>query len=116
MEKYNYWSTTNIDIFTPLQKCKQMFAIPFATTSIFKHPDTYILQYLSRCTRLLADYPGTSFWIPMQFQSYLDTFTWDTKLISGLEYMHFDDNTACPSNLPNCKIFKGVKLLTSVPR
>ena len=28
----------------------------------------------------------------------------------------FDDNTACPSNLTNCKIFKGVKLLTSVPR
>ena len=28
----------------------------------------------------------------------------------------FDDNTACPSNLTNCKIFKGVKLLTSVAR
>jgi hypothetical protein len=31
----------------------------------------------------------------MQFQHYLDTFTWDTALISGLERMQFDENTAC---------------------
>jgi hypothetical protein len=95
MEEFNYWKTTDIDIFTPLQKCKRMFAIPFADNNVFLNPDTYILQYLSRCTRLLRNYPGTSFWIPMQFQSYLDTFTWDTALISGLERMQFDENTAC---------------------
>ena len=94
-EGYNYWKTTDIDIFTPLQKCKKMFAIPFADTTIFKNPDTYILQYLSRVTRLLSDYPNTSFWIPMEFQIYLDIFTWDTKLINEIEYIHFDDNTSC---------------------
>ena len=95
MEEFNYWRTTEIDIFTPLQKCKRMFAIPFADNKVFLNPDTYILQYLSRCTRLLVDYPSTSFWIPMEFQSYLDKFTWDNAMIEGIQHMYFDENTAC---------------------
>lgn len=91
-DKFNYWATANVDILTPLQKRNKMFAIPFKNTDIFKHPDTYILNYLSRCARLLKMYPGTSFWIPPQFANYLEYFDWGVdKLNAAL----FDENTAC---------------------
>lgn len=89
IEEYNYWKTTNINIFTTLQKCKKMFAIPFANTDIFQNPDTYILQYLTRCLRLLSDYPDTSFWVPSAYEPHLKQFT------SLPNTLTFDENTAC---------------------
>jgi hypothetical protein len=91
-DKFNYWATANVDILTPLQKRNKMFAIPFKNTDIFHHPDTYILNYLSRCARLLKMYPGTSFWIPPQFADYLEYFDWG---VQKLDAALFDENTAC---------------------
>jgi hypothetical protein len=94
-DKFNYWATANVDILTPLQKRNKMFAIPFKNTDIFHHPDTYILNYLSRCARLLKMYPGTSFWIPPQFADYLEYFDWG---VEKLDAALFDENTACYAN------------------
>lgn len=91
-DRFNYWTSANVDILTPLQKRDKMFTIPFKNTDIFKHPDTYILQYVSRCARLLKTNPGTSFWIPKQFADYIEYFNWSTDKLNGA---YFDENTAC---------------------
>jgi hypothetical protein len=91
-DKFNYWVNANVDILTPLQKRKKMFAIPCKNTDIFKHPDTYILNYISRCARLLKTNPGTSFWIPPQFADYLEYFDWGA---TELDVVFFDENTGC---------------------
>ena len=88
-EHDNYWENANVDILTPLQKCDKMFAIPFKNTDIFKNPDTYILNYVSRCARLLQTFPGTSFWLPRHFLEYMEYFNLD------FNFVYFDDNTAC---------------------
>jgi hypothetical protein len=94
-EKYNYWDGTDVDILTPLQNCDSMFAIPFKETDVFKHPDIYILNYVSRCIRLLKQYPNTGFWIPYNFKEYLEYFEiGDHKLKNVI----FDENTACYAN------------------
>jgi hypothetical protein len=85
-DKFNYWVNANVDILTPLQKRSKMFAIPF------KNTDIYILNYISRCARLLKQYPGTSFWIPPNFADYLEYFNWGT---SELNAVLFDENTGC---------------------
>uniref|UniRef100_A0A6C0DY73 Nucleotide-diphospho-sugar transferase domain-containing protein n=1 Tax=viral metagenome TaxID=1070528 RepID=A0A6C0DY73_9ZZZZ len=89
-DRFNYWVNANVDILTPLQKRDKMFAIPFKNTDVFKHPDTYILQYVSRCARLLKMNPGTSFWIPKQFAEYIEYFDWGTEKLNGA---YFDENT-----------------------
>jgi hypothetical protein len=91
-DKFNYWANANVDILTPLQKRKRMFAIPLKNTDVFKHPDTYILNYISRCARLLKLYPETSFWIPPNFADYMEYFDWG---IERLNAVFFDENTAC---------------------
>jgi hypothetical protein len=91
-DRFNYWASANVDILTPLQKRDKMFAIPFKNTDIFHHPDTYILNYMSRCARLLKIYPNTSFWIPPQFADYLEYFDWG---VNKLNAALFDENTAC---------------------
>lgn len=91
-DKFNYWANTNVDILTPLQYRKKMLAIPFKDTNLFKHPDTYILNYISRCARLLKNYPEASFWIPQQFLEYLEYFDWSDK---KLDCVLFDENTGC---------------------
>jgi hypothetical protein len=91
-DKFNYWANANVDILTPLQYRKKMLAIPFKDTNIFKHPDTYILNYISRCARLLKTYPEASFWIPQQFLEYLEYFDWSDK---KLDCVLFDENTGC---------------------
>jgi hypothetical protein len=90
--RFNYWAGANVDILTPLQKRNKMFAIPFKNTDVFKHPDVYILNYVSRCARLLKQYPGTSFWIPPHFADYMEYFDWGTEELNGV---YFDENTAC---------------------
>lgn len=91
-DRYNYWANANVDILTPLQKRNKMFAIPFKNTDLFHHPDTYILNYISRVARLLKTNPGTSFWIPPQFSDYLEYFEWGSE---KLDATLFDENTAC---------------------
>jgi hypothetical protein len=93
--KFQFWSNTNVDIFTPLQKVDKMFAIPFKNTNIFKHPDLYILNYLSRCLRLLKDYPKTAFWIPKPFMDYLHFFNWGDQKLS---VVIFDERRCCLAN------------------
>jgi hypothetical protein len=94
-ENYNYWKSVNVDILTPLQTRQRMFAIPFKNTDVFKNPDSYILNYLSRCVRLLKTYPDTSFWIPKPFAEFINLFEWDSKQLNGAI---FDENTACWAN------------------
>ena len=94
-DKFNYWANTNADILTPQQKRSKMFAIPFSNTEVFKHLDTYILNYLSRVARLLKLHPGASFWIPPNFIEYLEYFEWGTE---KLNVAYFDENTACYSD------------------
>lgn len=94
-DRFNYWVNSNVDILTPLQSRDTMLAIPFKNTDMFKHPDTYILNYISRCARLLKQYPGASFWIPKQFTDYIDYFNWGSEELNGV---YFDENTACWAN------------------
>jgi hypothetical protein len=88
---YNYWKTAKVDILTPLQKCGKMLAVPFMTTDIFRHPDLYILNYISRVRRLLKSYPGAGFWVPPQFSDYLEYLDWGSEINPVL----FDEGTAC---------------------
>lgn len=89
-DRFNYWVNANVDILTPLQRRDKMLAIPFKNTDVFKHPDTYILQYVSRCARLLKMNPRTSFWIPKQFADYMEYFDWGTEKLNAA---YFDENT-----------------------
>lgn len=91
-ESYQYWTGAHIDILTPLQSCQRMAAIPFANTEIFHHPDTYILQYLSRALRILNEYPHTSCWLPSGFEPYLSAFN---DLPSFIEWK---EDTGCWAN------------------
>jgi hypothetical protein len=88
-EQYQFWTGAHIDILTPLQSCKRMAAIPFANTDVFHHPDTYVLQYLSRVLRILREYPCTSCWLPAGFGSYLSSF-------NGLpSFVEWKEDTGC---------------------
>jgi len=91
-ERFNYWASAVVTPLTPLQKRDKMFAIPFKNTDVFKHPDVYILNYISRCVRLLKSHPETSFWIPYNFVEYLEYFEWSNQKLNPV---FFDENTAC---------------------
>lgn len=93
--KYNYWKNATVDIFTPLQRCERMIAIPFMDTSVFTHPDVYILNYISRCSRLLSLYPNSSFWIPANFQEYVENLDWNDTDVKGIP---FEEQSACWAN------------------
>lgn len=88
-EQYQFWTGAHIDILTPLQSCQRMAAIPFPNTDVFHHPDTYVLQYLSRALRILREYPCTSCWLPAGFGSYLSAFN---ELPSFIEWK---EDTGC---------------------
>ena len=88
---HNYWASTTVDIFTPLQSRTKMLAIPFKNTAVFTNPDTYVLQYLSRCKRLLAQHPGFSFWLPKEFESHLSALQWNME---DCHPVAFDEMTA----------------------
>ena len=94
-EEYNYWENANIDILTPLQSRDKIFAIPFKNMDVFKNPDAYILNYISRCVRLLSLYPGTALWVPKDFTEYLEYFDWSILRGERLKACIFDENTAC---------------------
>lgn len=88
-ERFQYWNQAKVDIFTPLQQRLCMLAIPFRDLSVFAHPDTYILQYLSRATRLLELYPNASLWIPDGMESYLKAFQ------GTFQGVPFSEQTGC---------------------
>jgi len=87
---YNYWMSSNAEIFTPLQSRKKMLAIPFIDATIFKHPHTYVLNYLSKCKRLHALHPDASFWLPSDFKDHLSLFDWKYDVTP----VDFDEYTA----------------------
>lgn len=94
-DRFNYWASANVDILTPLQKCNKMIAIPFKSVDIFKHPDTYVLNYIARCARLLRLHPDATFWVPPSMRDYLEYFEW----INGKpNTVLFDENTGCYAN------------------
>jgi hypothetical protein len=93
--KFNYWPEANIDILRPQTKCDTMMAIPFKDTGIFKNADVYILNYISRCARLLKLYPEASFWAPPEFREYLDCFNWVNDEYKAIDY---DGVSSCYAN------------------
>jgi hypothetical protein len=91
--RFNYWKDSTISIFTALQPQKRMIAVPFLNCAVFKHPDTYILHYFSRCMRLRKElYPDASFWISKPVLAYLTYFDCDMSSWNG---PIFDEETAC---------------------
>jgi hypothetical protein len=67
--RFQYWKGASVDLFTPLLRCETMLALPFADTSVFRHPNVYVLQYLSRALRLWEEHPfakEASFWLPRE--------------------------------------------------
>ena len=86
IDTHNYWANTNTNIFTPLQQVDTMLAIPFENGDVFTHPDTYALQYLSRVSRLLKENEGGSFWIPPNFSSFMQQFSWSSSSVNGVYY------------------------------
>jgi len=91
-KKYNYWENANTNILNIHQKTNTMCAIPFKDLNIFKHPDTYILHYLSRCARILKTNPGASFWVPPEFSEYIKLFKWEYNSLNALPFYPY---TAC---------------------
>ena len=87
--QYQYWRHTKMNIFTPLQKHSQMMAIPFATTEIFEHSDRYVLEYVSRATRLLTLYPAASYWFPVDDRFQAIQWTKTDQCVP------FSEDTAC---------------------
>ena len=90
IEEFPYWRGANVDIFTPMHRRNRMLAIPFADSSVFQHPDTYVLQYVSRAARLLQDYPGSSFWMPKG----MDLSSLDWKVGSS-QVVSLEEPAAC---------------------
>lgn len=91
---YNYWMSASAEIFTPLQTRKKMLAIPFKDTTIFNHPDTYILNYISKCKRLLSNYPDASFYLPKDFKNSLKPFDWNYDALSPVEFDEYSGTWA----------------------
>ena len=93
-DAYPYWADSNIDIFTPMSKQQRMFAIPmtmsFAKT-VFSNPDIYILHYLSKCARLITEYPNTACWMPQEFEQYMTHL----NLPVGLHKIYYTSNISC---------------------
>lgn len=88
-EEFNYWKDAKVDIFTPLHHYNRMLAIPFPDHTVFQHPDTYVLQYVSRAARLLQEYPGSSFWMPKGMNLSLN---WNVDLSQMVEW---EESAAC---------------------
>jgi hypothetical protein len=67
VDTYKYWNSVDINIFSQLQYCKKMLAIPFNGIEYLKKPNTYTLFYLARALRLLKAYPDSYFWCTKGF-------------------------------------------------
>jgi hypothetical protein len=78
--RFQYWTGASVDLFTPFLRCETMLALPFADTSVFRHPNVYVLQYLSRALRLWEEHPfakEASFWLPRDAAFSLSTLLGD---------------------------------------
>lgn len=66
-ERYNYWKDSMVDLFTPLHSRPMMIALPLADPArIFGATlDHYLVFYFSHVLRILQEYPGAAFWIPV---------------------------------------------------
>ena len=92
--RFQYWTGSAVDLFTPLLRCETMLALPFADTSVFRHPNVYVLQYLSRTLRLWAEHPfakEASFWLPRECAFSLSTLLGD-RARRGIPWR---EDTAC---------------------
>ena len=92
--RFQYWTGASVDLFTPLLRCETMLALPFADTSVFRHPNVYVLQYLSRALRLWAEHPfakEASFWLPRECAFSLSTLLGD-QARRGIPW---SEDTAC---------------------
>ena len=92
--RFQYWTGASVDLFTPLLRCETMLALPFADTSVFRHPNVYVLQYLSRALRLWAEHPfakEASFWLPRECAFSLSTLLGD-RARRGIPW---SEDTAC---------------------
>ena len=92
--RFQYWTGASVDLFTPLLRCETMLALPFANTSVFLHPNVYVLQYLSRALRLWAEHPfakEASFWLPRECAFSLSTLLGD-RARRGIPW---SEDTAC---------------------
>jgi hypothetical protein len=87
--RFQYWNGANADILTPLQERTRMVAVPFPDATVFFHPDTYVLHYLSRAMRIIKEYPNTSCWAPTGFEAYL-------RSLHGLpSFVEWKEDTGC---------------------
>jgi hypothetical protein len=73
-DKYQYWRYANVDIYTPMKKVNKLLAIPFGDPKMFQDGDRYILEYLSRCFRLLTLYPDFSFLLPNNLRGHVSKY------------------------------------------
>ena len=92
--RFQYWTGASVDLFTPLLRCETMLALPFADTSVFRHPNVYVLHYLSRALRLWAEHPfakEASFWLPRECAFSLSTLLGD-RTRRGIPW---SEDTAC---------------------
>jgi len=92
--RFQYWTGASVDLFTPLLRCETMLALPFADTSVFRHPNVYVLQYLSRALRLWEEHPfakEASFWLPRDAAFSLSTLLGD-RARRGIPWR---EDTAC---------------------
>jgi hypothetical protein len=89
---YKYWLHANVNIYTPLQKQVQMLAIPFSSCDVFLNPDRYVLEYISRASRLLHIYPEASYLYPLPFQKYLVDLKW---MLDDNKSVPFYKDSAC---------------------
>ena len=79
-QQYNFWKGATADILAPMCFTQYMLAIPFESTAVFDHIDTYITYYLSRILRLSALNTvnnNASFWMPPVFAPLLKDFSID---------------------------------------
>ena len=88
--RFNYWPESKVDLYTPLQMTKKMLAIPFASTDVFQHPDTYVLEYMSRASRLLAEHPDATLWVPKEMVPHVALLS--KKFSNCIEW---EEGTAC---------------------
>ena len=85
-DTYKYWNNVDINIFSQLQRCKQMLAIPFNGLEYLKKPNTYTLFYLARALRLLKQYPEASFWLTRGFEKLFNILEIDSKSLNTLTF------------------------------
>ena len=87
--RFNYWPDSQVDLYTPLQTAKKMLAIPFASTDVFLHPDTYVLEYMSRAARLLTEHPDATLWVPNEMAPHVALLSKISNRVT------WEGNTAC---------------------